>query len=303
MLYPLNAPRALFAVRFRGDIRGEDLSVELFREWLRSIPAAAEEVCVEAGFKCFSSLLLITVPLSMWSYMPQHPAIFALGAVKSSIMIPPKCQNKESCWAEAKRGSSPLTKRVKGKQETVLSPAYEHEYLSEDIGYSGDESDVGMDLEHTQIRDKLVNKSNLTPSIAEFKISEPATIYVRNILDKFPSADIKLIQRLGECNWQRYVKIRNSKEGSEIDRGILLEAAGSIFQPTSIFHDSGLGSTIPANSCYAASASSFISKAGDADGGYFRVPPMPKEVFDGKPFECFICRHIIHHIKNRVDWK
>jgi hypothetical protein len=302
MLYLLNAPRALFAVRFRGDIRGEDLSVELFREWLRSIPAAAEEVCVEAGFKCFSSLLLITVPLSMWSYMPQHPAIFALGAVKSSIIIPPKCLNKESCRAEAKRCSSPLPEMARGK-EMVLSPAYERECLSEEIGYSGDESDVGMDLEHTQIRNELVNKSNLTPSVSEFKISEPATIYVRNILDKFPAANIGLIQRLGECNWQRYVKIRNSKEGSEIDRGILLEAAGSIFQPVSIFHDSGLGSTIPANSCYAASASSFISRAGDADGEYFRVPPVPKEVFDGKPFKCFICRHIIRHIKNRIDWK
>ncbi|KAH7412828.1 hypothetical protein BKA64DRAFT_338838 [Cadophora sp. MPI-SDFR-AT-0126] len=52
-MYPLEAPRALFAIRFREDIKGEDLSVKLFTEWLRSIPAAVEEVCVEAGFKCF----------------------------------------------------------------------------------------------------------------------------------------------------------------------------------------------------------------------------------------------------------
>jgi hypothetical protein len=87
-LYPLDAPRALFAVRFREDIRAEDLSIKLFQEWLRSIPAAAEEVRIEASFKCSSTLLLITAPLSMSSYIPQHPAIFTLGTVKSSIVLP-----------------------------------------------------------------------------------------------------------------------------------------------------------------------------------------------------------------------
>ncbi|KAG4431288.1 hypothetical protein IFR05_013232 [Cadophora sp. M221] len=67
-MYPLEAPRALFAVRFREDIKGEDLSVKLFKEWLRSIPAAVEEVCVEAGFECFSKLLLVTMPLSISSF-------------------------------------------------------------------------------------------------------------------------------------------------------------------------------------------------------------------------------------------
>ncbi|KAH8782460.1 hypothetical protein BGZ57DRAFT_758998, partial [Hyaloscypha finlandica] len=80
-LYPLDAPRALFAVRFKDDLRAEDLSVELFRDWLRAIPAAAEEVCIEAGFKCFSTLVFITVPISMRAYVPDNPAIFYLGTV------------------------------------------------------------------------------------------------------------------------------------------------------------------------------------------------------------------------------
>jgi hypothetical protein len=84
----LDAPRALFAIRFREDIRGEDLSVELFREWLRSTPAAVEEVRIEASFKCFSTLILFTVPSSMSAYMLQHPAVFPLGAVTSSIILP-----------------------------------------------------------------------------------------------------------------------------------------------------------------------------------------------------------------------
>jgi hypothetical protein len=95
-IYPLDAPRALFAVRFREDVRAEDLSIELFREWLRSIPAAAEEIRVEASFKCLSTLILASVPLSMSSYMPQHPAIFSLGIVESSIIMPLDWSRKES---------------------------------------------------------------------------------------------------------------------------------------------------------------------------------------------------------------
>jgi hypothetical protein len=87
-LFPHDAPRALFVVRFKDDIGSQDLSVELFREWLRSIPAAAEEVRVEAGFKCFSTLIFITMPLSMCSYIPRHQAVYFLGTVRSSIMLP-----------------------------------------------------------------------------------------------------------------------------------------------------------------------------------------------------------------------
>ena len=87
-IHSLDGPKALFAIRFREDIKAQDLSVEFFLDWLRLIPAAAEEVRVEASFECFSTLLLVTLPLSMASYMPQHPAIFPLGAVKSSIIFP-----------------------------------------------------------------------------------------------------------------------------------------------------------------------------------------------------------------------
>jgi hypothetical protein len=85
-------PRALFGVCFREDVRGKDLSVALFKEWLRSIPAAVEEVRVEAGFKCFSTFLLITLPLSMCAFLPQHPAIYALRTVNSPIILPEEQQ-------------------------------------------------------------------------------------------------------------------------------------------------------------------------------------------------------------------
>jgi hypothetical protein len=60
---------------------------------------------------------------------------------------------------------------------------------------------------------------------------------------------------------------------------------------------------MPSASSYAPSASSFVSKVGDDDSEYFRVPRTPTEVFEGKPFKCFICGRFLVQIKNRVDWK
>lgn len=301
--YPQPAPRALFAVRFREDIRSENLSVDHFKEWLRSIPAAVEEVCVEGGFECFSTLLLITIPLSMSSYIPQHPAIFPLGAVKSSFILPFEKRNKCPMQSEHYGSNIVPMDGANTKRESPLSAEFEPKLVSEEIaGHANSKYDGSAQqnfLETIEYKETVPEGPRLSLSgkhheIPNFEVSEPATIYVRNILDKFPLADFKLVQRLGESNWQRHIKARNRNEVS--DRG--LTACGA----KSVFHDSGVGSSIPASG-YAPSASSLVSKAGDADSEYFRVPPTPKEVLDDKPFECFICGHVVLHLKNRVDWK
>jgi hypothetical protein len=87
LLRPKDAPRLLFAIRLEENIRAEDLSKEYFAEWLRAMPAAVEEVKVEAGFKSDSTLLLVSVPLSFWPYLPQRPATFLLGPIRSSNLM------------------------------------------------------------------------------------------------------------------------------------------------------------------------------------------------------------------------
>ena len=146
-----------------------------------------------------------------------------------------------------------------------------------------------------------IDTNQLDQGVPEFEVSGSAMIYVRNILDKFPNADFKLVQRLGEANWQRHVKIRSGNQISKVE----LEVAGakSVFCDSSVFHDSGQWSSMPSTSCYAPSASSFVSKVGDDDSEYFRVPRTPTEAFESKPFKCFICGRLLAQIKNRVDWK
>jgi hypothetical protein len=59
-------------------------------------------------------------------------------------------------------------------------------------------------------------------AVPEFHVSEPADIYIKNILDKFPRAGCVLAQRLGEANWQRLVNVRSHNTISEI---VLKESA------------------------------------------------------------------------------
>jgi hypothetical protein len=76
--------------------------------------------------------------------------------------------------------------------------------------------------------------------------------------------------------------------------------AQSVFKPTSLFHDSGLGSSIPAS---IASHRSFASSLASNAKGSLRVPDAPAEVALGKPFKCDFCGHRLLNTRTRVDWK
>ena len=150
---------------------------------------------------------------------------------------------------------------------------------------------------------KPARSAFLTPPPA-FRVSEPAFTYVRNICDKFPQADIELIERLGEANWQRHVKVRNRID--QVANDDLVESKAFVVTPFSEFRDSALGSSIPTRSQYAASAAShtsFVSSHADGEERSIRVPPTPAEVSTGKPFQCNICGQTLHKIRSRVDWK
>lgn len=154
---------------------------------------------------------------------------------------------------------------------------------------------------------RIVNES--------FHASGPAQIYINLLRDRFPEADKKLVERLGEANWQRHMNIR--KRIDQIDGSVELAStpvptvptkitAGSIFRPQTLFHDSGIGTSLPAQSFLApseASHTSFISSVAEKEQGAAKVPPTPAEVGLGEIFRCFLCGQMQLNIKNRVAWK
>lgn len=82
-----------------------------------------------------------------------------------------------------------------------------------------------------------------------------------------------------------------------------LAIAKSVFRPHSAFHDSGIGTSNPAQTQYTPSHTSFQSSNTEGEHKSLRVPATPLEVHDGIPFECFICKSFLTNIKTRVDWK
>jgi hypothetical protein len=82
-----SVPRLAFAVRLNESFETGELSIDAFVEWLRTIPTLVEDVKIEAGFESFSSLLIMSLPIALSSYLPRNPAIFSLGPIKSSNKI------------------------------------------------------------------------------------------------------------------------------------------------------------------------------------------------------------------------
>jgi hypothetical protein len=141
-------------------------------------------------------------------------------------------------------------------------------------------------------------------------VTTAALYYVHYVASKFPLADKLLVERLGEANWQRHERLRAIERNGPLDEASATQAlplpAKSIFQPVSIFKDSALGSSLPAESERAssqASHSSFASSEGDHEKGHFKVPKLPADASYGQPFTCPYCKKLTSNINCRIDWK
>jgi hypothetical protein len=82
-------PRIAISIRLNENFQVGSLSTAYFRDWLLDMPTFAEEVKVEAGFNSFSTLLIVSIPLSLYDYLPPNPAIISLGPITSSNILTP----------------------------------------------------------------------------------------------------------------------------------------------------------------------------------------------------------------------
>ena len=143
------------------------------------------------------------------------------------------------------------------------------------------------------------SKAATRKEVVDFKVTDAARSYVLQVHDKYRTAKTFLVERLGEANWQRHMRIK-----AKMESGSAKELAEV---PKSLFRDSGLGASIPPRSrCYAASNAShtsFLSTSTDATKGRTRVPATPSAVTQWRPFRCFICCEEISTVKSRIDWK
>ncbi len=64
-------------------LQRHQLSTNIFDDWLKDIPEVAGSVKVEAAFWHRVHLLVLTVPLALWAYFPEHEAIVARELLQS----------------------------------------------------------------------------------------------------------------------------------------------------------------------------------------------------------------------------
>jgi hypothetical protein len=140
-----------------------------------------------------------------------------------------------------------------------------------------------------------------------FHATDAARPYVLQVHNKFKNASISLVERLGEANWQRFLRLRQRMTAAHHEDVIndLQVGTRSAFS-TFNSHDSGLGSSLHPDSSFTqtdALHSSCVSSLAEKGDSCARVPPTPRGVVDGTPFQCFICGRMLTKIRNRIDWK
>lgn len=125
----------------------------------------------------------------------------------------------------------------------------------------------------------------------------PTQVYCDKISVRFPEADERLIQRLANANYYRYLRCqetRNRMQSAEVLSND--EIKDNHDGASSKFHDSGIGSSLPTT--YADTVMSY----GDNDVRKVRLPPLPAHAKDGIPFSCLCCGKLVS-VRSNSAWK
>jgi hypothetical protein len=143
--------------------------------------------------------------------------------------------------------------------------------------------------------------------LKSFEVTESALPWFGQVYEKFRTADNGLLKRLGEANWQRFVRMRALISDSATAQESF-EEPNTIFKPSTIhtFRDSALGASIPAQSEVAGSVASHTSFMSSVEGegrNYLAVPQTPLQISQKKPFTCTFCGILLKTLRNRIDWK
>ncbi len=111
-------PRLLFAIRLNESFQPNELSAELLSEWFRMIPlVGVEEVKIEAGFNSFSSVIMVSLPIALYAYIPTDPAIICLGPVTSKNLILQKNQPRQGEIEPSRKETGSVSGSISGSRD------------------------------------------------------------------------------------------------------------------------------------------------------------------------------------------
>ncbi|KAK4038583.1 hypothetical protein C8A01DRAFT_37492 [Parachaetomium inaequale] len=150
------------------------------------------------------------------------------------------------------------------------------------------------------IRDRTFKEQAALPS--PVTTWNPAEHLASRIRHRYPKGDVALARILGQTNWDRFKRLKASKEANAkaaerpaVKPEAASEALGTVV--ASDFHDSGLGTSVATPSLYAETVLSYHG----TKGGSIKIPQVPAEGLGGKPFVCDICGRMCQ--LPVVNWK
>jgi hypothetical protein len=184
--------------------------------------------------------------------------------------------------------------------------------------------DIGPALEHPAMDVKL-EEDTFKPET--FQVSSTmAANYCRKIRDRFPSLDIKVVEKLGEANQRRSQRLQESflhsedlstkaiEDSEDASEPLFSRSGGkhttettkSTFVSDSIFStDRNVGLSkeeydeVASQTTFATFSTTFSSLR----KGIPRVPSLPESASSGVPFKCLTCGKSLKNIRNRRTWK
>lgn len=128
--------------------------------------------------------------------------------------------------------------------------------------------------------------------------------YTDMISSRFPRASRTLADCLGKRNWRRYKRLQAIRAANALKEIPATEELEFLAQKSAFgesnFHDSGLGTSVPARTSHAQSMASFASSR--AESSHAKLPPLSEEAKSGRPFPCDACGSTIR-IKRKRDWR
>jgi hypothetical protein len=150
------------------------------------------------------------------------------------------------------------------------------------------------------IRDRTVKEQAALPTLVPKW--DPAEHLASRIRHRYPKGDVALARILGQANWDRFNRLKASKEANAqaaerpaVKPEVAPGAPGTVV--ASDFHDSGLGTSVATPSSYAETVLSYHGTR----GGSIKIPQVPAEGLGGKPFVCDICGRMCQ--LPGVNWK
>ncbi|RYP71834.1 hypothetical protein DL771_004546 [Monosporascus sp. 5C6A] len=214
--------------------------------------------------------------------------------------------------------------------ESGFSTSVMDDFLEDISTYIDCLMDLSLALENPVI--DLEPADSASQNLETFDVSSPqAMAFCRKIRDRFPKPEKWLVERLGEGNACRALALKDLREGlldsqtSEPEiRKVSVELEGSVLPSEGLFSDSQQKMTettlstfrsgsifdksIPDLQVFDDSASfvtsaSFSTTLSAVNMGRPRLPPLPEEALEGRPFSCLACHQTLTGGLTRSEWK